>query len=243
MLRFSLFLTLAASCAAAATITTHVDCGDGYVVDGTTSASCWTEDDNSAGADIYATREYRDSVNFYISAAAGGRYPWGGALAWAEFRDDYVFNVTGGWGAGFVLPCMDASADSRRGEAGASVGFGGSGISSAFYGTVGGCGGELISPIPFRFGVLQIVEVSMTAGAWGPAAGASATLWGFKFVDNAGNPFTNVHFTLVSTSVPGAMTIPEPGTAVLLMAGILCLVWVTPLAHVRRNWRILVDRR
>ena len=228
MLRTVLVLTLAAGCAGAATITTQVEC-NGEVSSGTTSAFC-SNAVSIARASIGASPQYQDSVGFSIFAD-GGTFasppPFVTFSASALFHDDYVLTVTGGSGAGSLLPCILATWDNFRGSGMATIDFGGSAlgtIGNPRLGGVGSCEGSAIPSILFVFGVPQTISVSMSATARVGIAPSQvddgATLSGFQFFDAAGQQLTNVHFTLVSASVP------EPRTLVPFLAG-LCFLWIS----------------
>ncbi len=83
--------------------------------------------------------------------------------------------------------------------------------------------------IPFTFGVPQIVPVAMEASAVGQGYPFFQT-WGsesldhIQFFDSAGNPLSNVTYTLVS--------VPEPSAWSLLSIGLVCFL-ALPIRRMR----------
>lgn len=222
ILRPLLFFTLSTGCIAAATITTHVEC-DGVVYN---ALSC-SDSQTSASVSIGATAQYVDSVGLNI-AADGAAFPFPPPFvtfsATATFQDDYLFTVTGGSGSGMIEPCIAVFWDNDRGNGDAGISFGSTGFSTeggTREGALASCDGFSIPLLPFTFGVPQVVTVSMSAtaqvGITPSQVDDSADLDGFQFFDDSGNQLSNVHFSLVSTSVP------EPGMWFPLLAVFLLL--------------------
>jgi hypothetical protein len=223
MFRSFLFSTLGATCALAATISTQVNC-NGEAATGTLAASC-SNAVSGASATIRENSLYQDSVEFSVEMiGATSAFPEAFATfsASATFQDDYLLRVTGGSGAGFIMPCISTSEDDFRGSGSASITFGNTGLGttgSPRYGPQASCERAPTIPlVPFTFGVPQIIGVSMGGTAQARTTPSLVDDLAFlnvlQFFDSAGNQLTNVHFTLISTSVP------EPGTLALLSSGL-----------------------
>jgi hypothetical protein len=211
---------------AAATITTQVEC-DGVVY----NASACSDSQTFASVTIGAAVRYVDSINLNIAtddAAFPTPPPAVTFSAAAAFQDDYFFTVTGGSGSGTINPCIAVNWDNDRGSGDAGIAFGSASLSTGDgggtrVGNLGSCEGFSISSLPFTFGVPQRVTVSMSAsaqiGLTPSQVDDSARLDGFQFFDDSGNQLSNVHFSLVSVSVPEpGMWFPLLGVFLLLSA-------------------------
>jgi hypothetical protein len=228
MFRDLLFFALGGGCALAATITTQVNC-NGEVSTGAAAASC-SHALSHASASISETSLYQDRVGFGVQVFGGEAAtvtPPFVFVAWsasATFQDDYLLTVTGGSGAGSIKPCMSTFWNAFRGGADIEIGFGNSGLGIGFpsFGSNASCPGpSQVALVPFTFGVPQIISVSMSArasGAFPSDVSVFGGLSSLQFFDNAGNQITDVHFTLIST------TVPEPGTGALLLLGLFFLL-------------------
>jgi len=232
MFKYISCLVFAVSCASARTMSVQVSCGDG-VTTSAQSASCLdTSGFAFAGLDG-GDLVFNDSFGFSVLVDAGYA-----TSASATFADDYVFTVTGGTGAGFFVPCMEASTDDFRVPSQAHVGFGIAGLGSGPFGQpnliLSTClgGNQPGTQIPFVFGVPQTFTATASGSAGGGLPGgegdSQAGFRGFQFFDTSGNQLTSVHFTLVSTSIP------EPSAASLLGVGLMFI-----LALVIRGMRCL----
>jgi hypothetical protein len=222
MFRYVLFLTFTAGLASAATMTAQATC-DGVTTVGTFGASC---NDGRymafAGIDAPSFVDTRIGVspNFSVSVDVNqvGGLP-GSGVATASFSDDYVFTIYGGTGNGSFCPVIDT--------------FHGSGAfaSMSFAGlTIVDC------PIPsqhkpFTFGVPQIVSIDMSGQASGVGALSGGARASFEaspilFFDPAGNPLSNVTYTLVSVDLP------EPSAWSLLAVGAMFFLAVAMIERV-----------
>jgi hypothetical protein len=221
ILRSLLFFTLTTGCIAAATITTQVNC-DGVVYNALTCSDSQT----GASVSIAVDAQYVDSIGMGISAdgfADPFPPPFVGYSAEASFQDDYLFTVTGGSGSGMIRPCISAFSDNYRGLGDAGIGFGNAGLEGpgGQANSSDSCEGAYIDEIPFTFGIPQVVTVDMSASVQIEETPSetddSAYLYGLQFFDDSGNQLSNVHFSLVST------TVPEPGMWFPLLVVLLLL--------------------
>ena len=238
MFKYVLSLTFAVSSTSAATISASATC-DGVTTVGTPSAFTLSANCNdgrfSADAQLGAP-SFVDSATgpdltaFNVLVAAGiFGFPPGSGLADAVLDADYVFTVFGGTGDGSFFPCFHVRG---IGLAAMAVdGIGAQVFDAPFIGadTCGlyGQSNPFGSPIPFTFGVPQIVHIHMegsTSGAEFVSTSADASFDGpFEFFDPSGNPISNVTFTLVE--------VPEPSTASLLSIGWLFFVAVRMISR------------
>jgi hypothetical protein len=209
--------------ASAAIINTTATC-DGRTITGTLSASC--NDGNFAANAVISAPSLASSnttlADFLAIAHAGViRFPpFEVGEATASFSGDYVFTVMGGTGGGFVFPVTVLSEDS--------------GLSGVTFAGVNGACNMLSCSAPFTFGVPQIVNIDVSATAFGFAervGDAAASFQEIVFLDASGNQLSNVTFTLVS--------VPEPSTVWLLGVGLMCFL-VVPISGSRPRGRFQV---
>jgi hypothetical protein len=217
MFRYVLSLTFAVGLASAATIITTARCS-GPNTFGTFFASC---------NDAFAQAEARIEIGgtFSVSASAS-TIDFGGTVpeATANFSDDYVFTLFGGTGNGFFLPCF-----SGGGLRDADMSFGGIDWDVRFSAT--NCAIPLTYLFgmsrPFTFGVPQIDHVTMFADAVQPCrfcfGMVSESLDHFLFFDPAGNPLSNVTFTLVEVPEPAAWSLLGVGGMFFLVVAVSSL--------------------
>jgi hypothetical protein len=213
MFRYVLALTFAVNFATAATISTSATC-DGVTTFGTTNAFCNDGRfmaDASLGAPSIVSNPGPGTFGVSVSA---GPITLGFGSASARFSGDYVFTVNGGIGNGFFCPVIFVFHSS-----GGSAGMSFAGIE--------GFSCDVFSEYqPFTFGVPQIVGIGMggDAGSGSRTTDASAFLDQIAFSDPAGNPLSNVTYTLASVDLP------EPSTLSLLSVGLMFFV----AARIRR---------
>jgi hypothetical protein len=220
--RYILSLTFAAGFASAATISTSASC-DGVTTVGTFGASC---NDGlymafaSIDAPSFVDTRIGQFPAFSVNVDVSGNLP-GSGVATASFSDDYVFTIFGGTGNGSFCPVINTNHGS-----GASAGMTFAGIRTE------DCFIPFIGRVPFTFGVPQIISIDMGARASGVGAlsgGASASLQSLSpisFFDPAGNPLSNVTFTLVE--------VPEPTAVSLLSLGLFFLA--VAIRRMRFSW-------
>jgi hypothetical protein len=210
MFRYVLSLTFAVGLASAATIITIATC-DGVTTTGTTGASC--DDGRSSAIAGVGTNVFGFGVSAQADAGGFNPPPSQSAFASATFIDQYVFTVFGGTGGGFFSPCFNISG-SGQGQFVQANDFGGS---PPFI----GC----IDHTAFTFGVSQIFSLDMVASITLPGpppqqqGQVSVTfLQAFSFLDSAGNPLSNITFTLVEVAEPAEWSLLSIGLIFLAVA-------------------------
>jgi hypothetical protein len=210
--------------ATAATISTLATC-DRVTTVGTTSANCG--DINSSAQTLVQITGLSFDVSVQ-AAIAPSAVPPSFASSSASFSGYYAFTLFGGTGEGFFYPCFEARSPSHLGGVMGGGSFDGVGFSFLEAPFVTNCNGgpdNFHNSKPFTYGVPQIVPFSMDATAVINAPTfdffdeqADESFIGFAFFDPAGNPLSNITFTLVE--------VPEPTAWSLLSIGLMCFLAV-----------------
>jgi hypothetical protein len=225
MFKYVLCLTFAVGFASAAMISTAAQC-DGTTILGTLSASC-----DHLGFEAHSSLEISPTFSVFSEASLLPPNTPGdaGAVASANFSDDYVFTVFGGTGDGFFLPCFVGS--SEGGTASATMSFDGLAFEITPLGNPTNCVNFPFFPInltkPFTFRVPQTVHITMSGGSRPGVpptfrGSASESLDHILFYDPAGNLLPNATFTLVEVPEPSAWSLLIIGL-IFLSGGIRCL--------------------
>jgi hypothetical protein len=135
----------------------------------------------------------------------------------ASLQDQITLTISGGTGSGFYLPCFAISTDFAH----ASLG--------TFTADVAGntCSGGFgaAQSLPFAFDTPIHANLNMSATGLGSAffwGGGSASLEGFLFFDDSGDPLSGVTYVLTTTP-PANGDVPEPGVMMTIGLGLLAL--------------------
>jgi hypothetical protein len=225
MFKYVLSLTFAVGLASAATISTSAEC-DGGTTSGTFSANC-----NHLGFEAQASLEASGTFSVFTEASLAAPNEPGDccAVASANFSDDYYFTVFGGTGNGFFLPCFVGSSEGAASSA--TMSFAGLAFDITPLGNPTNCVSFPFFPInltkSFTFGVPQTVDITMLGGSNYSSippfsSSVSESLDHIMFYDSAGNPLSNVTFTLVEVPEPSAWSMLTIGL-IFLSGGIRCL--------------------
>ena len=206
---------LAALASASGATISSVTC-NGVSITGLGSLSC--------GSPNFTTPSFASAAisGLFVTATVGAQLlndVAGSAAASASINGTFSFTVDGGTGGGFFLPCLFAGRDSSpRASGSGSALFGPFSASPVGKGVVNMCQGTppFATGRAFVFGVPQIFELSIGASASGAVApsmplfvaasgeaGFGLTGSPFLFWDAAGNPLSNVTYTLTEA-------VPEP---------------------------------
>jgi hypothetical protein len=191
-------------------------------VHGSTSALC-----GYAWANILFGLEYTDSANIRLHAVGGhdrypgprGPYTIGGGAS-AHFAGDYIFTAASGLSSGWISPCVLLIARSSS-FAQATVGAASLSVENNHStGPSGTCLSPQDTAIHFLAGVPVTFTISLTVGAFPPAAYQSSASWAELlrlqlYDEQFHSALTDVHYTLVQADVP------EPSTVWLFAGGLV----------------------